>query len=78
MAMTSARGQAIGVEHRSAAEERRRMAEQCFAHWQDLACHHPRGYGSLRIPPDYHSAVRPSYPVTQSLLGSPAASCAGF
>jgi len=78
MAMTSARSQAIGVEHRSAAEERRRMAEQCFAHWQDLARHHPRGYGSLRIPPDYHSAIR-TYPAeTQSLLGSPAASCAGF
>lgn len=78
MAMTSARTQAIGVEHRIAAEERRRMAEQCFAHWQDLACHHPRGYGSLRIPPDYHSKVRAYHAGHNSIAGSSAAMCAGY
>lgn len=78
MAMTTAKSNAIGREQRGAIEERRSLAECCAEHWYDLARHHPKGWGSYRIPPDYHSKVRTYHAEHNSITGSSAAMCAGY
>jgi hypothetical protein len=52
-------------------------AYACLAHWRDLDQHHPRGWPSYRIPPDYHSKIRTSISAERSLTGSAAAMCSG-
>ena len=69
------RGNAKIIE---AAQRPNDPAYACLAHWRDLDRHHPRGWPSLRIPPDYRSKIRTYHAEHNSITGSSAAMCAGY
>jgi hypothetical protein len=53
------------------------MAKRCFAHWRDLAKHHPTGFGSIRVTRDKVISTTGSASQWLSLTGSSADMCAG-
>jgi transposase len=51
------------------------VRQACLAHWRDLDKHHPRGWPSLRIAPDYATPIMRPSGSHLSLVGSAAAMC---